>query len=126
MAAIPPTLLTILGGVILLGCAAQSIGTAGQAAQSEASILVASTPAAGSTVHGPVDVLNLHFSPAARLEETTISGPDGLMPMMVHSVGEVREYSIPLPDLEGGTYVVTWRASARNRLYHDSFGFSVK
>jgi methionine-rich copper-binding protein CopC len=102
------------------GCAAPgSAGTAG-------SILEGSRPAAGSTVQGPVDELVLHFAPPARLDEVTVTGADGTMPMMVHSAGETTDYSLPLSGLEPGAYRVDWRARIGSRQYGGSFEFSVR
>lgn len=90
------------------------------------SILAWSTPAAGSTVSGPVNELVLHFSPPARLGEVTVTGPDGAMPMMVTAVGEVEHYSLPLPGLGPGRYAVEWRALAAGAEQQGSFGFTVR
>jgi len=70
--------------------------------------------------------LELHFNPAARLTEVILSGPDGDMPTMVHALGEVSDYSIPLSGLAPGAYVVNWRATAEGREYRGSFGFVVR
>ena len=90
------------------------------------SILEMSIPAAGSTVQGPVDELILHFNPPARLDEVTVTGPEGAMPMMVTSVGEVQDYSLPLPALGAGAYSVAWRATAQGHAYQGSFAFTVR
>lgn len=117
----------IAGGALLGECAAQPPRTVTLAAQqSEASILIRSRPAAGARVSGPVDVLMLRFSSPAKLEEVTVEGPDGLMPMMVHSVGESADYSIPLSRLRAGAYRVTWKATSQAKAYQGSFGFTVK
>jgi methionine-rich copper-binding protein CopC len=89
------------------------------------SILQSSRPAAGSTVVGPVDELVLHFDPPARLDEVTVTGHEGTMPMMVHAVGESADYSLPLSGVESGSYRVDWRATVRGREYRGSFEFSV-
>lgn len=91
-----------------------------------ASILAASKPTAGSTVRAPVNELVLHFTPPARLEEVTVSGPEGTMPMMVSAVGEVEHYSLPLAGLGAGRYVVAWRASRSGVQHRGSFGFTVE
>ena len=91
-----------------------------------ASILAASKPAAGSTVRAPVNELVLHFTPPARLEEVTVSGSEGTMPMMVSAVGEVEHYSLPLAGLGAGRYVVAWRASRSGVQHRGSFGFTVE
>ena len=90
------------------------------------SILATSSPAAGSTVHGPVDSLKLHFNPPARLMELKVAGPDGTMPMTIHSVGEVPDYDLPLPDIGIGSYSVEWRATAGGREYRGNFNFAVR
>lgn len=46
--------------------------------------------------------------------------------MMVHSVGEVADYSIPLPGLGPGSYTVNWRATAQAKAYQGSVPFTVK
>jgi methionine-rich copper-binding protein CopC len=89
------------------------------------SILQSSRPAAGSAVVGPVDELVLHFDPPARLDEVTVTGHEGTMPMMVHAVGESADYSLPLSGVESGSYRVDWRATVRGREYRGSFEFSV-
>lgn len=124
---------TILGAAIAAcaaavgACAAKPITTPEPAAQqASASILASSSPAAGATVQGPVNTLELHFNPPARLDEVTVSGPDGLMPMMVHAVGEVAHYSLPLSGLDAGTYTVNWKASRAGETHQGSFAFTVK
>lgn len=114
----------------ILACAcAAAPPAAPTATQSPAaqSILRSSSPAAGSTVDGPIDQLRLRFSPPARLEELTVTGSDGLqMPMMITAVGEVADYSLPLPDLGPGAYTVQWRASAAGAAHRGSFRFTVR
>ncbi|HEU5286053.1 MAG TPA: copper resistance CopC family protein [Sphingomicrobium sp.] len=109
----------------LLGsCAAAPPAEPAATAQS---ILQSSTPADGSTVQGPVDSLELRFSPPARLHELTVTGSDGLtMPTMVTTVGEVPHYSIPLPGLGAGAYTVNWRATAAGASHRGSFRFTVR
>jgi len=92
----------------------------------ESSILVSSTPASGATVTGPVEELTLRFNPPARLDELTVSGPDGLMPMKVASVGESDRYSVPVSVTAPGPYAVTWRATAGGVAHRGSFSFVVK
>lgn len=93
----------------------------------ERTILASSTPAAGSTVTGPVNQLELRFDPPARLLEVTVTGADGLtMPMMVTAVGEVNRYALPLPGLEPGRYRVDWRASVAGAEHRGSFAFTVR
>jgi len=103
-------------------CAAQQ--PASPAQEPSASILVNSSPAAGSTVSAP-DSLKLHFDPPARLNEVKITGPSGTMPMMVEAVGEVADYDLPLSGLEPGSYSVEWRAMAGGRQYSGRISFTV-
>jgi methionine-rich copper-binding protein CopC len=116
--------------VLLAACAPQATqqaaaaGPAGTAAAAS-SILAWSTPAAGSTVTDPVNELVMHFSPPARLDEVTVTGPEGAMPMMVTAVGEVEHYSLPLSGVAPGSYTVEWRATARGVEHRGSFGFEV-
>jgi methionine-rich copper-binding protein CopC len=117
----------VLGGALLSGCAAQTSGTAAASAQQpQASILASSNPTARATVSAPVSELRLRFSPPARLDEITVSGPEGLMPVKVTAVGEVADYSIPLSGLGPGQYRVNWRATSGGRDYRGSFAFTVK
>jgi methionine-rich copper-binding protein CopC len=117
----------VLGGAILCGCAAQTSGTAAaETKQPDASILASATPAAGSTVSAPVNELKLRFNPPARLDEISVNGPEGLMPVKVTAVGEVADYSIPLAGLGRGTYSVSWKAASGGRDYRGSFAFTVK
>ena len=109
-----------------LGCSRQPVSPAAAAVPAQNSILSGSNPAGGSTVQGPVDNLELHFKLPARLDEVTLRGPDGVMPTMVHAVGEVPDYSIPLPDLGPGSYTVNWRAFARAQEHRGSFEFTIK
>ena len=109
----------------LLGACAAAPPTA--TATASQSILLSSKPADGSTVPGPVHSFELRFSPPAHLSELTLTGSDGLtMPMMVTAVGEVANYSIPLPGLGPGTYTVDWRASAAGTPHRGSFRFTVR
>ena len=89
-------------------------------------LLAGSTPANGSVVNGPVEALELRFSPAARLLEVVVTGPDGQIPMMVTAAGEQARYSLPLPSLQSGNYSVDWRATAAGRQDQGTFGFTVK
>ena len=124
MAALRRQLVAGLGGVLLWGCAAQPADTAAQAT-GQNSILVNSSPAPGSGVSGSVDELILHFNPAARLDEVTVAGPGGTMPMMVHAVAETEHYSLPVSGIGPGAYTVNWRATAQGRTHSGSFSFRV-
>lgn len=77
-------------------------------------------------MQGPVNDLQLHFNPPARLDEVTVNGPDGLMPVMVTAIGEVADYSVPLGGLGAGQYTVSWKARIGIRDYRGSFTFTVK
>ena len=97
------------------------------ASAAQASILAGSTPAAGSTVGGPVDVLELRFAPPARLLEVTITDSSGqVMPMMVTAAGEVGDYSLPLSGLEPGRYSVAWRVHSGGAEHRGGFAFTVR
>lgn len=109
----------------LSSCAAAPSNVA-QSQSSEANILARSTPADGSTVAGPVNNLQLVFEKPARLLEVTVDGPDGLSPMMINAVGEVTDYSVPLPGLTGGSYRVNWRASAAGQTYNGTVAFKIR
>lgn len=116
----------MLGAIATASCAAASADRP-SGAVTERSILAGSTPSAGSTVAGPIDVLKLRFDPPARLLEVTISdGAGQAMPMMVHAAGEARDYSLPLPGLEPGSYRVDWRARAGTLEQAQSFVFAVR
>ncbi len=119
------SLVILATAALLIGCAKQPAASPA-VQQQPASILVSSSPVAGSTVRAPVDELKLHFNPPARLDELTVSGPDGTMPMMVHAVGEISDYTAPLPGLAPGAYTVNWRAGSGGREYRGSFGFTVR
>jgi methionine-rich copper-binding protein CopC len=117
----------IAGGALLCGCAAQSsTRDKTETRRAGTSILAFSRPASGSIVGESVDALVLRFDPPARLDEVTVSGPDGLMPMMIHSLGEASNYSLPLSGLSAGNYTVAWRATAQGREYRGSYSFTVK
>lgn len=120
----------VLGGALLGGCAAQPAASNAtpprQQQDQQTSILAGSTPAAGSTVAAPVNELKLRFDPPARLDEVTVTGPDGTMPMMVHAVGETADYSLPLSGLGPGGYTVNWKATSGGRAYQGSFAFTVR
>ena len=112
------------GGALLGACAAQPSAPALAAVQG--SLLAAAAPAPGSTVPGPVDELRLRFASPVRLDEVVVSGPDGLMPSMIHAAGEAQDYAIPISASAAGPYVVSWRAADRGRTHRGSFSFTVK
>jgi ketosteroid isomerase-like protein len=89
-------------------------------------LLAGSVPGNGEVVRAPLNRLELHFSPPARLMEVTLSGPGGLMPMMVTPVGETAHYSLPVSGLGPGSYTVDWRARAGTREDKGSFAFTVR
>lgn len=110
----------------LLSCAQQTQSIEVENGPAARSVLASSTPAAGSSVKGPVNSLALRFNPAVRLTEITVTGPDGTMPMMVTAVGEVKDYSLPLPGLRAGSHTVSWKATAAGESYQGSFAFTVR
>jgi methionine-rich copper-binding protein CopC len=117
-------LIAIATAALLDGCAARSPSSP-ITERPPASILASSSPAPGETVRQAVDTLTLHFNPPARLDELTVTGAEGTMPMMVHSAGEMRDYSIPVSGLAAGPYTVDWRATAHGRGYRGKFSFTV-
>ena len=121
----------LAASVLLCGCMqppqpAAAVSPPPTAGTTRAGILTGSSPSAGATVDAPVRDLVLHFSPAARLSEVTVTGPDGAMPMMVTPVGEVEHYALPLPDLGPGRYEVAWEASAGGTKHRGRFNFIVR
>ena len=106
------------------GCAASP--AAAPAAQPSGSILASSSPPPGSTVGDSLESQKLHFDPPARLDEVKVTGPDGTMPMMVHAVGEVADYDLPLPSLKPGSYTVEWKATSNGTEHSGSFDFTVR
>lgn len=91
-----------------------------------AELSLRTTPAAGSTVAGPVNQLDFDFGRPVQLAEVTLSGPDGLMPMMLSPAGVQTHYSVPLPGLTAGAYSVQWRAVLDGAPKTGSFAFTVK
>src|SRR4051812_31037503 len=106
MSVLKTTIGTVGIAVALAGCAAEPVTS--PVGQLNASILASSVPGAGSMVREPVDSLELHFNPPARLDEIIVRGPAGAMPMMVHAVGTVAHYSLPLSGIGPGKYQVEW------------------
>lgn len=90
------------------------------------SVLVATAPTAGSVVNAPVDELMLHFARPALLSEVQVSGPDGLMPMMLSPAGETVHYLLPMSASRPGSYSVSWRATVAGLEYRGNFGFTVR
>ncbi|HEX2762777.1 MAG TPA: copper resistance CopC family protein [Allosphingosinicella sp.] len=83
---------------------------------SASSLLLRSTPAEGASLSKSPANLVLTFREPVRLHEVTVAGADGsAMPMMLSPAGETASYSLPLPDLDPGSYTVTWRAGASGR-----------
>ena len=121
-------LMPALTMLLLAGCAPAPTAPPGGGAQvpQSNSILVSSSPANGATVAAPVNTISLQFDPPARLGEVTVTGPDGVMPMMVNAVGDVRSYAIPVAGLGAGNYRVDWKASVGGAAHHGSFGFTVR
>ena len=117
--------LAVLAPMTLLLACAEAPTIAPAAA--DPSILKSSTPGDGSTVRGPLNLLELRFSPSARLGEVTVTGGDGTtMPMMVTAVGETPYYSLPLPSLGPGAYTVTWKATAAGERHQGMIRFTVR
>lgn len=117
------TCLLALSCLALPGCAARPTSPAPVAT---ASILAGSSPAADSIVSSPVENLELTFDPPARLDEVTLSGTAGTMPIMVHAVGEVAHYSLPVSGIGPGTYTVSWRATAQGIEHRGRFQFTAR
>lgn len=122
--------LAVVAAIIPAACASETAtapaATPAAVPATGQSILQTSIPAAGSTVKAPVNELMLNFNPPARLDEVTVSGPGGSMPMMVTAVGEVQHYSLPVSGLGPGTYRVNWRATAKGQEHRGSFSFTVR
>lgn len=121
--ALPALLLLALAGCSATSPAPEAAPPASAAATG---LTVTSTPAAGSTVAGPVNSLMLHFSAPVALGEVTVAGPDGLMPMMLSSAGLQAHYEIPLPGLGAGSYTVNWKAMHAGAERSGSFAFTVR
>lgn len=114
--------------IAIAGCTpAATAPEAGTQTSQSSSILASSSPANGATVTAPVRRIDLNFNPPARLGEVTVTGPDGMMPMIVSAVGEVAHYELPLSsDLGPGSYRVAWKARVGGTVYLGSFGFTVR
>ena len=126
MTRLAPAIAAAALSMLLGGCAQPDTAAPLASAVAGQSILANSKPANGATVAGPVNQLELWFSPPAQLGEATVTGPDGMMPMMVTAVGQVGYYSLPLSGLGRGRYTVTWKAAAAGTTYQGSFQFEVR
>ena len=125
MTKLVPVIAAAIVPVLLCGCIqTPAVASEGSAVASR-SILARSIPTNGATVAGRVNELELWFNPPARLGEVTVTGPNGMMPMMVTAVGEVGYYSLPLSGLGPGKYAVNWKAMAKGRDYQGGFSFTV-
>lgn len=125
-----PGLRACILAAMLSACAQNShsgSGTAEPAAIEESLSVESSRPVANSTVTGPVNAIELHFSRPARLIELTLTGPDGsVMPTMVTSAGEQQHYNVPVSVEDRGSYRVAWRANAAGTQSSGSFAFTVR
>lgn len=68
----------------------------------------------------------LRFSAPVALGEVTVSGPDGVMPMMLSSAGVLTDFEIPLPGLGSGHYKVAWKANQGGVQRAGEFEFTVR
>ena len=93
----------------------------------EARLVRKSSPSDGATLSGAPENLVLTFAKPARLHEVVVKGSDGSeMPTMVTAAGEVSEFKVPLPALEPGSYVVTWRATSGGSSHQGSIRFTIR
>jgi methionine-rich copper-binding protein CopC len=92
-----------------------------------ASLLEDSTPSEGATLSVSPENLVLNFRTPVRLEEVIVQGSDGqTVPMMITAAGLLSSFSIPMPDLEPGSYTVRWRATDQAGDSHEgSLGFVI-
>jgi methionine-rich copper-binding protein CopC len=95
-------------------------------AATSADLSVTSTPAAGSIVQGPLNQVILEFSAPVALGEVLITGPDGMMPMMLSPAGVQTRYSVPVPGLLAGQYTLAWKATQGGQPKSGSFAFTIK
>jgi len=126
MTKLVPVMAAAILSILLGGCTQTPAAAPQGPAVADQSILARSNPATNTTVGEPVNQLELWFNPPARLGEVTVTGPDGMMPMMVTAVGDVGHYSLPLPGLGPGKYTVNWKAAAAGTQYQGSFAFTVR
>jgi methionine-rich copper-binding protein CopC len=110
---------------MLVPCACVAQSPSAPASTTAKSILVTSSPAAGAVLKNAPESLKLHFNPPARLNEVTVTGPQGSMPMMVEAVGEVGDYDLPLSGMSPGSYTVEWTAISGGKQYSGQFHFKV-
>jgi len=96
-------------------------------ASDSASLLENSIPPDGARLSASPENLVLNFRSPVRLQEVTVLGSDGqTVPMMITAAGSVRSFSIPMPDLEPGSYTVRWRATGDTGTSHEgSLGFVI-
>ncbi|MGH6658191.1 MAG: copper resistance CopC family protein [Sphingomicrobium sp.] len=95
-------------------------------AATPADLSVTTTPAAGSSVQGPLNQVTLDFSAPVALTEVLITGPDGIMPMMLSPAGVQARYSVPVPGLQEGRYTLAWKATLDGQPKSGSFAFTIK
>jgi len=89
-------------------------------------LAVRTSPAAGSTVTGPLNQFLFDFDKPVALGEVLVTGPDGAMPMMLSSAGKQTHFEVPLPGLMAGNYTVAWRASLDGIEKRGSLAFTIK
>ena len=119
-----PVVALIAAGLFALSGCAQAPAAVAPSDSPEA-ILADTSPSAGSTIEGPIEELTFRFARPARLIELMVTGPDGVMPVMITPAGETTAYSIPVSSLATGAYTVDWRAASAGRDYRGSFSFKV-
>ena len=85
-----------------------------------------STPADKSRVKAPA-AIELHFSEAAKLTALALKkGTDAAQPIKPLPTGMLADFSIPVPALAAGDYVVSWRVlSDDGHVMSGKFGFTV-
>lgn len=98
-----------------------------QSAPASGSLLENSIPSDGARLTTSPENLVLNFRSPVRLQEVAVLGSDGqTVPMMIRAAGSVRSFSIPMPDLEPGSYTVRWRATGDTGTSHEgSLGFVI-
>lgn len=124
-------LVAAIAAVLISGCSpgasTDQLGAAStnQMPASATSLLERSIPADGARLLASPENLVLNFRTPVRLQEVTVLGADGQsVPMMITAAGLSRSFSIPMPDLEPGSYTVRWRAADETGGSHEgSLGF---